>query len=154
MAKAPTKATKSAEEKAPKAAKETKAKATKTVEAKAETKRAAAAEAKPKKVKAAKAPKEHKSRCGGKVCKIASCKGEYKSKGYCVAHYREWRHGKFGKTRYKICSDTNCKKPKGLNRFGFCEEHYQNYYVKGVAQAKPVAKPAEEKAAAPAAAAS
>ena len=152
MAKAPTKATKSAEEKAPKA----KAKATKTVEAKAETKRATAAtaEAKPKKVKAAKAPKEHKSRCGGKVCKIANCKGEYKSKGYCVSHYREWRHGKYGKTRYKPCSDTNCKKPMGLNRFGFCEDHYQNYYVKGVVQAKAPAAKAEEKSAAPAAAAS
>lgn len=154
MAKAPQKPTKSAAEKAPKAAKETKAKATKTVEAKAETKRAVAAEAKPKKVKAAKAPKEHQSRCGGKVCKIQNCKGEYKSKGYCVAHYREWRHGKYGKTRYKTCHDINCKKPMGMNRFGFCEEHFQNYYVKGVAQVRPSAPKQEEKVAAPAAEAS
>ena len=151
MAKAPTKTTKATEEKSTKT---TAKKTTKTVEAKA-AKTAATAEAKPKKVKAAKAPKEHKSRCGGKVCKIASCKGEYKSKGYCVDHYREWRHGKYGKTRYKTCNDMNCKKPMGLNRFGFCEEHFQNYYVKGIAQAKaPAPAPAEKKEAAPAAEAS
>jgi hypothetical protein len=87
-----------------------------------------------------------------KVCKIASCKRGYKAKGYCKFHYKEWRHGKFGVARYKPCKDMNCFKPMALNRHGFCEEHFQNYYVKGVEQAKapapakPTEKPAEKEA--------
>jgi len=45
-------------------------------------------------------------------------------------------------------------KPMAMNRHGYCEEHFQNYYVKGIAvskvaapDAKPAAKP-DEKAAA------
>jgi hypothetical protein len=82
-------------------------------------------------------------------CKIAKCKRRYRAKGYCVSHYREWRHGKFGRARYKICRDIGCLKPQGLNRHGYCEDHFQNYYVKGLevakapAPEKPAAKPAE-----------
>lgn len=145
MAKPSEKTTKkSTESKAPKAAaKETKKVSASAVEAKAKTKAPKAAAA-PKKVKTA--PADKKGRCGGKSCRIENCKGEYKAKGYCKPHYKEWRHGKYGKTRYTACSDFGCTKPMATNRFGFCEEHYQNYYVKGMEQAKVVAPaPAEEK---------
>lgn len=77
-------------------------------------------------------------------CKLESCKREYKAKGYCKTHYREWRHGKFGNARYTACSDIGCFKPMATNRFGYCETHYQAYYVKGLAP--KTAAPAEEKA--------
>lgn len=124
------------------APKETKAKApAKTVEAKATTtapkaKKAAA----PKKVKA-----ETKGRCGGKTCRIENCKGEYKAKGYCRTHYKAWRHGKYGQARFKQCGDASCAKPMTVNRHGLCEEHFQNYFVKGMAQAKPAPAAAEKK---------
>ncbi len=82
-----------------------------------------------------------------KPCKVGGCKRDYRAKGYCVSHYRQWRHGKFGVSRYKTCTDFECKKPMALNRHGYCEEHFQNYYVKGLAAAKPAA---EKAAAAPA----
>jgi len=82
-----------------------------------------------------------------KSCQIASCKREYRAKGYCTAHYRKWRQGSFGVARYKTCGAMDCRKPMGVNRHGYCEEHYQNYYVKGmeVAKAAPAEKPATEK---------
>ena len=92
-------------------------------------------------------------------CKVTSCKRRYRAKGYCVAHYKMWRHGKFGRARYKICKDESiCLKPAAGNRHGYCEDHFQNYYVKGMevvhaakpeAAEKPAASPkAEEKEAA------
>lgn len=84
-------------------------------------------------------------------CKIASCKREYRAKGYCNAHYKKWRQGDFGLARYKTCGDFDCRKPMVVNRHGYCEDHYQNYYVKGmeVTKAAPVEKkPAEKKEAA------
>ena len=88
-----------------------------------------------------------------KACKVANCKREYKAKGYCKAHYKKWRQGAFGKSRYKTCQDMECRKPMAMNRFGFCEDHFQNYYVKGIKVAKAEA-PAAEKPAAKAAEAS
>jgi len=85
-------------------------------------------------------------------CKIKGCKRAYRAKGYCHTHYTQWRHGKYGMGRYKICRTMDCRKPKGLNRHGFCEDHYQSVYVKGEKTAKPEAAappaPKEEKAAA------
>jgi hypothetical protein len=91
-----------------------------------------------------------------RACKVKSCKRAYRAKGYCKAHYKEWRQGKFGKKRYRACKDGSCFKPMAMNRHGFCEDHFQNYYVKGIAQAKAPAaeKPAAKKDEAPAAAAS
>ena len=102
--------------------------------------------------KTRKAPKARKA---GKSCKVQSCKRTYRAKGYCSAHYRQWRHGKFAKARYTSCHDYGCHKPMAMNRHGFCEEHFQNFYVKGLEQthapvAAPAAKPekkAEETAA-------
>ncbi len=94
-------------------------------------------------VKAKKKPVEVQAR-SAKTCKMKSCKRGYRAKGYCVSHYREWRNGKFGIARYKVCSNSECKKPQGVNRHGYCEAHFQNYYVKGIEEAKPapVAAPA------------
>ena len=88
----------------------------------------------------------------GQSCKMASCKREYRAKGYCATHYRMWRQGKFGRARFKTCKDFGCVRPMGMNRHGFCEEHFTNYYVKGMEQSKipTVEKPAakvEEKVA-------
>jgi hypothetical protein len=82
---------------------------------------------------------------------MKACKRRYKAKGYCVAHYRMWRHGAYGKKRYTCCHDIGCFKPMGMNRHGYCEEHFQNYYVKGMEVTKvavPAAPAKEEKAAA------
>lgn len=122
--------------------------------AKKETRKATKSPKKTKVVaKAAEVPATA-GRCGGKSCEIQNCKREYRAKGYCGVHYRKWRHGEYGKTRYKICSDRNCHAPCVINRHGLCEEHFQNYYVKGIEQAKapapekPAAKPAAPAAAA------
>ena len=88
-----------------------------------------------------------KSAFASKPCKVGGCKREYRAKGYCASHYRQWRHGKFGKARYTSCSDYGCTKPMADNRMGYCEEHYQNYYVKGMEKTHapaPAAKPAAE----------
>jgi hypothetical protein len=83
-----------------------------------------------------------KSRMGGKSCQVGGCKRSYKAKGYCKAHYRQWRHGKFAKARYKHCHDYGCTKPMAANRHGFCEQHFQDFYVKGMEQHHaPVAAP-------------
>lgn len=107
-------------------------------------------EAKPKKARAPKVRRKKTAAEGtaatvAKACKVASCKREYRAKGYCASHYREWRNGKFGMARYKACSDMMCFKPMATNRHGFCEEHYQNYYVKGMEQAKVAAEAAPAK---------
>lgn len=103
--------------------------------------------------KAAKTDKPVSNRHAGKTCQMKDCKREYRAKGYCRFHYRQWRQGKFGRARYKTCSDRGCRAPMVINRHGLCEEHHQNYYVKGMEQAKAPEKPAA-KPAAPAAAAS
>jgi hypothetical protein len=118
-------------------------------------KKEAHAEAKPaKKAPHKAAASEAKTEMPAKRCKIASCKREYRAKGYCKTHYRQWRHGAYGRARFKTCKDYGCTKQMALNRHGFCEEHFQNYYVKGMEQskiavekpaaAKPEAKPAEK----------
>lgn len=82
-----------------------------------------------------------------KSCKVTSCKREYRAKGYCKAHYKKWRQGTFGLARYKTCGALDCRKPMVMNRHGYCEDHFQNYYVKGMEVAKAAAaeKPATEK---------
>lgn len=103
----------------------------------------------------AKAPKKAKKKievaAKEKSCKIASCKREYRAKGYCRVHYKKWRQGEYGKARFKPCKEHECRKPIGKGRFGFCEDHYQAYYVKGVERAA-APEPAKAPAAAPAAA--
>jgi len=131
----------------------TAAKAPKAAKVKTE---AAASGAAKRKVDA-KAPTETKEvrvgRMAGKACKIKSCKQEYRAKGYCRMHYRKWRNGAFGRARYKTCGDVGCFKPQSLNRHGYCEEHFQNYYVKGMEvtrvpmAAAPAPKVEEKKAA-------
>lgn len=70
-----------------------------------------------------------------KSCTIEKCNRSYRAKGYCQFHYKKWRHGEYGLARYKRCKDHGCTHPMVLNRHGYCEDHYQNYYIKGMAQA-------------------
>ena len=58
---------------------------------------------------------------GPKSCRIAKCKRPYRAKGYCNVHYREWRHGKHPKRRYKICTKEACRKPRAKG--SLCAEH-------------------------------
>jgi hypothetical protein len=109
-------------------AKKAKAPKKKTVRA-AET-----VKAKPKSAKAVKA---------SKPCTVEGCKREYRAKGYCKAHYRAWRHGKLAKPRYTRCHTYACTLPMATNRHGFCEKHFQDYYVKGMEQAHAPAAPAK-----------
>ena len=115
---------------------------------KVESNLAASSTPKKAKTKVEKPLSQESGRCGGKSCQIKECKRQYRAKGYCKFHYSEWRAGKFGHTRYKTCADKNCRLPIVNNRHGFCEDHYQNYYVKGIEQAKeeapakPATKPA------------
>ncbi len=67
-----------------------------------------------------------------KKCKVEGCKGHYRAKGYCVRHYRKWRHGasapgasaprEFKKSRYKTCTQEDCRKKRTPS--GLCEEHH------------------------------
>ena len=103
-----------------------------------------------KKKKTTKKKVEAKVVSSEKKCKMTKCKREYKAKGYCKAHYKQWRQGKFGVARYKTCNDiSGCRKPMAMNRHGYCEEHFQAYYVKGVEvpHAAPAEKPTEKTAA-------
>jgi len=128
-----------------------KAKATGTAKAaapmadgKVQSTRAEAKEAKAEK-------KHHHAHVERKDCKceVKGCKREYRAKGYCGTHYKKWRQGEYGHRRYTACSSTTCNKPQNKNRHGYCEEHYQSYFVKGVAVAKEEApaKPAKAEAA-------
>ena len=78
-------------------------------------------------------------------CEVKNCKREYRAKGYCNSHYKKWRQGEYGHRRYTSCGASSCNKPQHMNRHGYCEEHYQSYYVKGQAIAKEVAAEAPKK---------
>ena len=117
----------------------------KEVEAKKKTtakeeKTAHATTPKKKKVAVAAATKTERS------CQVKACKRAYRAKGYCNTHYKKWRRGEYGKARFKTCKDFECFKPMSLNRHGYCEEHFQNYYVKGmqVHKAPAAAAPTKE----------
>jgi hypothetical protein len=73
-------------------------------------------------------------------CKVKGCKRRYRAKGYCVSHYREWRHGKFGKQRYTACMANNCFKPMAMSRQGLCDEHWIAVYKKGGSVSAKVAE--------------
>lgn len=77
------------------------------------------------------------------ICTFSSCKRPYRAKGYCGFHYKEWRQGKFGKARYKKCSDGMCTQKSMYNRHGYCEKHYQDYYIKGLESKGPQVKKEE-----------
>jgi hypothetical protein len=68
-----------------------------------------------------KAPTETTGSREAKRCRIAKCKRPYRAKGYCNVHYRQWRHGRHPKPRYKICTKEGCRKPRAKG--GLCEEH-------------------------------
>ena len=44
------------------------------------------------------------------ACQVKGCKEAYRAKGYCDTHYRMWKAGEFGKSRYEKCSKEGCTK--------------------------------------------
>jgi hypothetical protein len=76
------------------------------------------------------------------TCKAETCDKDVRAKGYCDRHYRQWRKGLLGKSRYNTCVAENCRKPRA--RRSLCAEHFAQKHAKAAA-----APPAE--AAAPAA---
>jgi hypothetical protein len=56
-----------------------------------------------------------------KKCSQEGCKRPYRAKGYCIMHYRMWRHGELPKTRYKTCTKEGCNKKRVKG--SLCAEH-------------------------------
>ncbi|MBI1817797.1 MAG: hypothetical protein HYR72_22710 [Deltaproteobacteria bacterium] len=67
------------------------------------------------------------------TCKAADCGKDVKAKGYCERHYSQWRKGKMGKPRYKICHAENCR--KAITRRGLCQAHFEAQFTKKKAEA-------------------
>jgi len=58
-----------------------------------------------------------------KACRVQGCKRPYRAKSYCNVHYRQWRQGKLGKSRYKICSKEECLAKRHTG--SLCEKHLE-----------------------------
>jgi len=82
-----------------------------------------------------------------RACQVKGCKNEYRAKGYCDEHYREWKSGAFGKARYESCAKEGCSKP--MVKEGLCETHWKEKRKPGEGAA--AAAPAAAAPAAPAA---
>ncbi len=59
----------------------------------------------------------------GKACKVKGCKRPYRAKSYCNVHYRQWRQGKLGKSRFKPCTKEECLRRRHVG--SLCEEHHK-----------------------------
>lgn len=70
-------------------------------------------------------------------CQVKGCKGEYRAKGYCDAHYRMWKNGEFGKARYQKCSKEGCT--KAMSQEGLCQTHWAELRGKAAEAAAPAA---------------
>ncbi|MDP3936569.1 MAG: hypothetical protein Q8R92_00350 [Deltaproteobacteria bacterium] len=82
-----------------------------------------------------------------KRCRIEGCKRPYRAKSYCNVHYREWRQGKYGKARFKICSKEECLGKR--DAMGLCETHLNEWRSargKGSEAAEAAAPPAAAEA--------
>lgn len=73
-------------------------------------------------------------------CQVKGCKNEYRAKGYCDRHYRLWKSGAFGDSRYRACSKENCNKP--VSKAGLCETHWTETYAKSKGGEAAAAAPA------------
>jgi hypothetical protein len=62
---------------------------------------------------------------------IVGCKRPYRAKGYCRVHYRKWRQGEFGKTRYKPCRFEGCRRRRFQG--AYCEDHFKSEVMKKTA---------------------
>ncbi len=72
---------------------------------------------------------------GGRACKVKGCKRPYRAKSYCNVHYRQWRQGKLGKSRFKICTKEECNGRR--HQGSLCETHYkESQAARGKAQAQ------------------
>ena len=73
------------------------------------------------------APTKRRPSRGEAHCSVAGCKRPYRAKGYCVTHYKKWRHGEVeGHTaRYKTCTKEACRKPRANTPTSgsLCAEH-------------------------------
>lgn len=82
-----------------------------------------------------------------KKCQVEGCKREYRAKGYCEYHYKKWRNGEYGHSRYKTCTAEACNK-KRFSGSSLCEVHYKEQQG-AKAQAAPAATPVVTPVAAP-----
>lgn len=80
------------------------------------------------------------------TCKVENCNQPVKARGYCRKHYRKWRHGEFGGTRYKTCTAEGCLKPRFAK--GYCEDHYKSLFLRKAVEKEAPAE-GESPAAAP-----
>ncbi len=62
------------------------------------------------------------------ACKATDCNHEVIAKGYCRKHYRLWKAGEMPKSRYKICTGENCRKPRFKG--SLCEGHWTTAHGK------------------------
>ncbi len=82
------------------------------------------------------------------TCKANDCAREAVAKSYCRKHYRLWKAGEMPKSRYKICTEEKCRKPRFHG--SLCEAHYTAARAKGAAKAPAAPAPAAPAPAAPA----
>lgn len=76
------------------------------------------------------------ARGGGKVaCKVEGCKRPYRAKGYCFHHYKAWRQGELGASRYNPCKAEKCTKRPF--KAGLCQTHYNEKM--GIKETPPAA---------------
>lgn len=70
------------------------------------------------------ATQHHQKPRAEQKCSVDNCKRPYRAKGFCIAHYRKWRHGEVEgtKSRYKICTKEACRKPRAAQG-SLCVEH-------------------------------
>ena len=85
---------------------------------------------------------KHVRHAGKKECQVKGCKNEYRAKGYCGTHYKMWKDGLFGKSRYESCSKEACNKVAA--REGMCDAHWKEKRSKAPTEAPsaPAAAPA------------
>ena len=70
------------------------------------------------------------------ACKVKGCKRPYRAKSYFNVHYRQWRQGKLGKSRFKPCTKEECNGRR--HQGSLCETHH-NERLASRGKAQPTA---------------
>ncbi|MFO8055876.1 MAG: vegetative protein [bacterium] len=65
-------------------------------------------------------------------CKIEGCGRPVRAKGYCDRHYKKWKKGAYGKTRYKPCREEDCTARRYQK--AYCKDHYYSVFLKKPAE--------------------
>ena len=67
-------------------------------------------------------------------CSIPGCEGKFRARGYCNAHYKQYRQGRMPGRPFVPLQPKGCAVPgcEGKHRSrGYCEKHYQQQWRKG-----------------------